>query len=64
MSFIPNYGIQRSLKLAVNTRDRLHRVSLRRVEDNKKYKKYCNLMMRIIAQAKDNYDAEVIKKYE
>ena len=56
----------KGIKISVNTRDRLHRKSLRtgRVEDSKKYKKYRNLLSRVIAQAKDNYDAEIIEKYE
>ena len=56
----------KGIKISVNTRDRLHRKSLRtrREDDVRKYKKYRNLLSRIIALARDNYDAEIIEKYE
>ena len=56
----------KGIKISVNTRDRLHRKALRtnRVEDDKKYKKYRNLLSRIIKISRDKYDAELIEKYE
>ena len=56
----------KGIKISVNTRDKLHRKSLRtlRVNDNKKYKKYRNLLSRIIKISKDFYDAELIEKHE
>ena len=56
----------KGIKISVNTRDKLHRKSLRtkRITDDKKYKKYRNLLSRIIKISKDLYDAELIEKYE
>ena len=56
----------KGIKISVITRDKLHRKSLRtkRITDVKKYKKYRNLLSRIIKISKDFYDAEIIEKYE
>ena len=53
----------RGIIISVSTRDRLHRKSLRTMKetDNVKYKKYRNLLTRIIAQSKDIYDADIIE---
>ena len=52
------------IKISVTTRDRLHRKSLRTMKeiDSVKYKKYRNLLTRIIAQSKDSYDADIIER--
>ena len=56
----------KGIKISVNTRDKLHRKSLRtrKLDDVKKYKKYRNLLSRIIKISKDHYDAALIEKYE
>ena len=56
----------KGIKISVTTRDRLHRKSLRtgNNEDDKKYKKYRNLLTRTISLSKDLYDAEMIEKYK
>ena len=56
----------KGIKISVNTRDKLHRKSLRTraINDNRKYKKYRNLLSRIIKISKDFYDAELIEKHE